>query len=106
MYKVIHYFTDLQDNDYAYHVGDEYPRHGLSVSDTRIKELSGSENKQKTPLISYVEDVNVVEKTYTKTDISRMSKSELVALATENGIANADGISGSELKVMLIEKLV
>ena len=51
MYKVIKYFTDLQDNDYPYEVGDAYPRKGLVVSDERIKELSGSNNKQGTALI-------------------------------------------------------
>ena len=28
MYKVIHFFTDLQDNDFAYEVGDTFPRKG------------------------------------------------------------------------------
>ena len=54
-YRVIKFFTDLQDNNYAYNVGDEYPRQGLKVSDARIKELSGSHNKQHTPLIAIIE---------------------------------------------------
>ena len=28
MYTVLEYFTDLQDNNYAYSVGAEYPRKG------------------------------------------------------------------------------
>lgn len=56
MYKVIRYFTDLQDNDYAYNVGDEFPRHGMSVSDERFAELEGANNRQKTPLIEKVDD--------------------------------------------------
>lgn len=40
MYKVIEYFTDLQDNYHAYHVGDPFPRNGLDVSDERLTELS------------------------------------------------------------------
>lgn len=54
MYKVIKYFTDLQDNSRPYNVGDIYPRKGLTVSEERIKELSGSNNKQNTPLIEEV----------------------------------------------------
>lgn len=54
MYKVIKYFTDLQDNEHAYDVGDAYPREGLTVSAERIAELAGSKNKQRTPLIEEV----------------------------------------------------
>lgn len=43
---------------------------------------------------------------YTKTIINRMSTSELRELATENGIADADSITGAELKKILVEKLV
>jgi hypothetical protein len=57
MYKVIKLFTDLQDDNYRYEVGDEYPRLGLKPSVARIKELSGSDNKQKTPLIEEIEDL-------------------------------------------------
>lgn len=51
MYKVIKAFTDLHDNDYPYSVGDMFPRLGIKVSEKRLKELSGSDNKQGTPLI-------------------------------------------------------
>lgn len=57
MYKVIKLFTDLQDNNYKYEVGDEYPRLGLKPGVSRITELSGSNNKQGTPLIKEVEDL-------------------------------------------------
>ena len=50
MYKVIHYFTDLQDDGYAYDVGDEFPHKGMTVTNERIAELSGLENKQGVPL--------------------------------------------------------
>ena len=56
MYKVIHFFTDLQDNDHPYNVGDVFPRQGKTVSDERIAELAGSENKQRTPLIEAVDE--------------------------------------------------
>ena len=104
MYKVIHYFTDLQDFNHPYDVGDEFPRQGVSVTEERIKELSGSLNKQNKPLIKLVES-EVKSKTYTKTEINRMPASELKALAVEKGIENAEEKSGTELKKLLIEKL-
>ena len=54
-YKVVSYFTDLQDNDYPYNVGDEYPRNGLTVTAERIKELSGKSNLRGIPLIEEVQ---------------------------------------------------
>lgn len=41
---------------------------------------------------------------YTKTEINRMTTSELQKLATENGVDDAKEINGSELKKILIEK--
>ena len=55
-YKVIKHFTDLQDNNFAYNVGDEYPRKGLRVMQSRINELAGSKNRQGCPLIEEVEE--------------------------------------------------
>lgn len=54
MYKVIKYFTDLHDNNHPYNVGDTFPRKGVEVKPERIAELSGSNNKQGTPLIEEV----------------------------------------------------
>lgn len=54
MYKVIHYFNDLQDDGYAYNVGDEFPHKGMTVTKERIAELAGSGNKQGVPLIAEV----------------------------------------------------
>jgi len=56
MYKVIKFFTDLQDDNYPYNVGDTYPRKGKKATKKRINELAGSNNKQKTPLIEEVEE--------------------------------------------------
>ena len=103
MYKVIHYFTDLQDFNHPYDVGDTFPRPGVSVTEERLKELSGNNNKQKKPLIKCTEN-KVKQKTYTKTEINRMPASELKALAIENKIAEAEEKSGTELKKLLIEK--
>lgn len=51
MYKVIKYFTDLQDDNHPYNVGDDYPREGLKVTKERIEELSSDRNRRKVPLI-------------------------------------------------------
>ena len=57
MYKVIKHFTDMQDNNFAYDVGDEYPRKGMSVLPSRIKELASDKNRQGCPLIEEIPDV-------------------------------------------------
>jgi hypothetical protein len=54
MYKVIKYFTDLQDNGYAYNTGDIFPREGLEVSEERFAELASSKNKRRKPLIEEI----------------------------------------------------
>lgn len=61
MYKVIKYFTDLQDNNHAYNVGDEFPHKGLEVSEKRLLELSTDANRRRIPLIEKVEEVETVE---------------------------------------------
>lgn len=57
MYKVIKYFTDLHDNDHAYVEGDIFPRKGVTVTQERLDELAGSNNRQGVPLIKKVEKV-------------------------------------------------
>lgn len=57
MYKVIKHFVDLQDNNHKYDVGDTYPRKGLNVLQSRINELASNKNKQKTPLIEEIPEV-------------------------------------------------
>jgi hypothetical protein len=42
---------------------------------------------------------------YSKTTINRMSTSDLQAFAAEQGIGNAEELTGAELKKLLIEKL-
>ena len=62
MYKVIAYFTDLQDNNHPYKEGDTFPRKGLEVKEERLAELSGSNNKQGKPLIEKVEAKKAAKK--------------------------------------------
>lgn len=66
-YKTIVYFTDLQDKDHPYHVGDPFPRKGLEVSEARIAELSGSQNRRGIPLIEKVPEKTSEKKKSVKT---------------------------------------
>ena len=54
MYKVIKSFTDLQDNNYAYYVGDTFPHNGVEAGAERVAELSSDKNLQGVPLIEEV----------------------------------------------------
>ena len=56
MYRVIKYFTDLQDNDHEYNVGDIFPHNKKKVSASRIKELATDKNRRGVPLIEEVEE--------------------------------------------------
>lgn len=58
-YRVIKYFTDLQDGGYPYNVGDIFPREGKTVTADRIKELSGTQNKRGIALIEEVQKAAV-----------------------------------------------
>lgn len=55
MYRAIEYFTDLQDDNYAYNIGDVYPREGVVASEDRLKELSSADNKRGRALIELVQ---------------------------------------------------
>ena len=66
MYKVIKHFTDMQDNNFAYNVGDEYPRKGMSVLPSRIRELATDKNRQGCPLIEEIPDVEEAPEKKTK----------------------------------------
>lgn len=107
MYQVIHFFTDLQDSNYPYNVGDIFPRNGMQVSEERLKELSGNINKQHKPLIKKMKskESQYEQKKYTKTEINRMPLYELQEVAFHYGIENAINMTGGELKRTLIEKL-
>lgn len=66
MYRVIKHFVDLQDNNFAYNVGDEYPRKGMSVLPSRIRELATDKNRQGVPLIEEIPDVEEAPEKKTK----------------------------------------
>lgn len=69
MYKVLEMFTDLQDDNYKYEVGDEYPRLGFKPSLARIEELKGSDNKRGKPVIEEIEDMPFSDDAVTKEDV-------------------------------------
>lgn len=54
MYKVIESFTDLQDNNYVYYVGDTFPHNGVEVDAERIAELASDKNRLCVPLIEEI----------------------------------------------------
>ena len=54
MYKVIKSFTDLQDNNHAYSVGDTFPHNGVDVDAERIAELTSDKNRLGVPLIEEI----------------------------------------------------
>lgn len=63
MYEVIKKFTDLQDGNHVYNVGDTYPHEGYIPSEERIAELASDKNRQRVPLIVEIpsEDAEEVE---------------------------------------------
>ncbi|MDW4108936.1 Rho termination factor N-terminal domain-containing protein [Staphylococcus saprophyticus] len=87
-YEVIKYFTDLQDNDYEYNVGDIFPRKRLRVTDERLRELSTDENRQRVPLIKPISEAK---------DFSSMKVSELKEVAIKQGIEGYSDMKKSEL---------
>ena len=54
MYRVIHKFYDLKDNNHAYSVGDTFPHDGVDVDAERIEELASNKNRLGVPLIEEV----------------------------------------------------
>ena len=54
MYRVIHKFYDLKDNNRAYSVGDTFPHNGIEVDAERIEELASDKNRLGVPLIEEI----------------------------------------------------
>ena len=54
MYRVIHKFYDLKDNNHAYSVGDTFPHNDVEVDAERIAELASDKNRMCVPLIEEV----------------------------------------------------
>ena len=54
MYVAATRFADLKDGGRIYEAGEQYPRPGFVVSEKRIAELAGSDNRMGYPLIEAV----------------------------------------------------
>lgn len=113
-YEVVRYFTDMQDNDFAYHEGDTYPRDGLNPSEQRIKDLMNGNNFQKVTLIVPKKSIKAKEQpkeqpkeevVWSKEDIEKMPFMKLKSVAKKNGIEVADR-KADEIRSELIEKLI
>lgn len=121
MYRVIRFFTDAQDSEHAYFVGDTYPRKGVAPSDERIKNLLSGNNFQKVPLIELVKDAvaedevseevetkdqNKVESevTWTAEEIQKMPFMKLKSIAKKNDVEVKDR-EAKDIRADLIEKL-
>ena len=77
-YRVIKAFVDMQDNNYAYDPKDParntYPRKGLNVLQSRIKELVSDKNRRGCPLIEEIPDIE--EKPEKKTKSTKKADKE------------------------------
>ena len=56
MYRVVHKFYDLKDNNHAYSVGDTFPHNGVEGEVERIAELASDKNRLGVPLIEEIEE--------------------------------------------------
>lgn len=92
MYKVIESFYDLHDNDHFYQIGDIFPREGIEVEESRIRELASAGNKLKTPLIAQTGYLEV-------SSLESMKAFELKKLAQDLGI------NPNQKKPELVEQL-
>lgn len=54
MYRVVHKFYDLKDNNHAYSVWDTFPHNGVEVDAERIAELESDKNRLGVPLIEEI----------------------------------------------------
>ncbi|KGL45058.1 hypothetical protein EP56_05735 [Listeriaceae bacterium FSL A5-0209] len=57
-YRVIVDFTDLEDKNHIYRIGDAYPRSGKRKKE-RIEALLSADNKRSEPLIMALADKEV-----------------------------------------------
>jgi hypothetical protein len=60
-YRVIEMFTDMQDGDRVYNVGDTFPHVDAKVSPERIEQLLSGKNRRKKPMIEEVKEVEEAE---------------------------------------------
>lgn len=110
MYKALVYFTDLQDENYAYQPGDTFPRDGLEVSEKRLTELASMMNKRRTPVIEWVKEEPTLDDMknafkLTKSEVNGMRTADLQDLGAKLGIADAESKTGGMLKKEIVAML-
>ena len=64
----------MQDDNFAYEIGDTYPRKDFSVLPSRIRELASDKNRQGVPLIEEIPDIE--EKPEKKTKSTKKADKE------------------------------
>lgn len=89
-YIALETFTDLQDNKHRYFAGDEFPRKGLNVSDSRIEELSTSKNRRERPMIKAVEEEEKKSVKEVKPEAPVEEKKPVTKKTTKKGKKKAD----------------
>lgn len=55
-YRVVKKFKDLQDGNFIYEIGDEFPREGQKATKKRLAELSEVHPKYKVVFIEKIEE--------------------------------------------------
>lgn len=86
-------------NGVWYPAGTEVPEGANSNTGNISKDIIDVNQEE-----SVKEALKNTDKAYTKTEINRMSTSELQDLALNNGVDDAKSMTGAELKKLLIEK--
>ena len=84
MFRVVRGFTDLQDDNHYYKIGDTYPREG-SVHIDRVRYLASADNKYGEPFIEEV--INVL----TEEDLFELTTKEIKHLAEQRGYTITKG---------------
>lgn len=82
-YVVINAFTDLEDNEHIYSVGDKYPHDARNISEIsqeRLEQLTTTNNKRQRILIKEIE----TEEENSETKITKTSNNETVAKNIKN----------------------
>lgn len=67
--------------------------------------INGVWHRAGSDIPAFAADVEEQENQHTKTEINRMTTAELRKFAKENRVDNAEKMTGSELKKVLIKKL-
>ena len=90
-YKVIRTFKDGQSKDlHVYRTGDVFP-FGYEVSESRIAELSGSENAIGMPLIVEVIDKDNVKEPLVKVEVQPIAEVEKPKRTRKKKVVQEEG---------------